>query len=233
MATKSCCESECKQRQRSKTHRQQDKLRKLPFLSLSLASCFALGQLVSSLPMRMMRVSGLWGQTDILKRHSNRSHRDSTRLGPGVRSGPVHNIKPWLFLCCTGQQGGSKNTTKRGQRSSWGLMGLRGGRVGPTGSFNIMQLTGQQSLSAATSGQRDAFTGGLGSTVWYNNSHTNIPAGSCWFGLERHCQAPASPPWRLANLKFGTFRENPPPAKAFRVQKAQRFTYTMFLLFVY
>lgn len=143
MTTKSCCSSECK------THRQQDKLHKLSFisLSLSLASCSALGKIVSSLVMITMRVSGLWGQKDITRArpHWKRSCLDSTR--PGI-SGQVCNIKTMAYPVLHWPTGQKSKDTKRGHSSFWGLTVGWGCTVGPRGLLNIMQLTGQQSNTA-------------------------------------------------------------------------------------
>lgn len=119
----------------------------LLFLSLSLASCSALGEIVSSLVMITMRVSGLWGQKHITRArpHWKRSCLDSTR--PGI-SGQVRNIKTTAYPVLHWPTGQKSKDTKRGQSSFWGLTVGWGCTVGPRGLLNIMQLTGQQSIAA-------------------------------------------------------------------------------------
>lgn len=116
-------------------------------LSLSLASCSALGKIVSSLVMITMRVSGLWGQKDITRArpHWKRSCLDSTR--PGI-SGQVRNIKTMAYPVLHWPTGQKSKDTKRGHSSFWGLTVGWGCTVGPRGLLNIMQLTGQQSITA-------------------------------------------------------------------------------------
>lgn len=116
-------------------------------LSLSLASCSALGKIVSSLVMITMRVSGLWGQKDITRArpHWKRSCLDSTR--PGI-SGQVRNIKTVAYPVLHWPTGQKSKDTKRGHSSFWGLTVGWGCTVGPRGLLNIMQLTGQQSITA-------------------------------------------------------------------------------------
>lgn len=101
-------------------------------------------------------------------------------------------------------RGQKSNGTKRGQRLFWALTERWGCTVGPRGLLNIIQLRGQQSLSAdiythVSSGNVMPSWEGMAVGSSYD-SHTNVTSGTYWFGLERHCEAPVS-----ASRNFAVF----------------------------